>query len=65
MTTISRKDEQDCYRFMFMGVWKGIRNPKAHANTFLSREQAYKRLIFTSMLTEKIDEAIKFIGIVE
>lgn len=65
MTTISGKDEQDGYKFMFMGVWKGIRNPKAHANTFLSKEQAYKRLIFTSMLMEKIDEAIKFTGIVE
>lgn len=65
MSTISGKDEQDGYRFLFMGIWKGIRNPKAHANTYLTKEQAYKRLIFSSMLMEKIDEAIKFTGLEE
>lgn len=65
MTTLSGKDEQDGYRFLFMGAWKGIRNPKAHANTYLSKEQAYKRLIFSSMLMEKIDEAIKYSGLLE
>ena len=65
MTTLSGKDEQDGYRFLFMGAWKGIRNPKAHANTYLSKEQAYKRLIFSSMLMEKIDDAIKYSGLQE
>ncbi len=65
MSTISGKDEQEGYRFLFMGAWKGIRNPKAHVNTYLSKEQAYKRLIFTSMLMEKIDEAIRYTGLTE
>lgn len=65
MSTISGKDEQEGYKFLFMGTWKGIRNPKAHANTYLSKEQAYKRLIFASMLMEKIDEAIKYTGLEE
>ena len=65
MTTLSGKDEQEGYRFLFMGIWKGIRNPKAHVNTYLSKEQAYKRLIFSSMLMEKIDEAIKYSAVQE
>lgn len=65
LSTISGKDEQEGYKFLFMGTWKGIRNPKAHANTYLSKEQAYKRLIFASMLMEKIDEAIKYTGLEE
>ncbi len=65
MSTISGKDEQEGYKFLVMGTWKGIRNPKAHANTYLSKEQAYKRLIFASMLMEKIDEAIKYTGLEE
>lgn len=65
MSLISGKDEQEGYRFLFMGAWKGIRNPSTHANTYLSKEQAYKRLIFTSMLMDKIDESIKYTGLVE
>jgi len=65
MSTISGKDEQEGYRFLFMGTWKGIRNPKAHSNTYLTKEQAYKRLIFASMLMEKLDEAIKYTGLDE
>lgn len=65
MSTISGRDEQEGYRFLFMGTWKGIRNPKAHVNTYLSKEQAYKRLIFTSILMEKIDESIRYTGLTE
>ena len=65
LSTISGKDEQEGYRFLFMGAWKGIRNPKAHVNTYLTKEQAYQRLIFSSMLMQKIDEAIKYTGLEE
>ncbi|MDE6058837.1 MAG: TIGR02391 family protein [Clostridia bacterium] len=61
----SGKDEQEGYRLLFMGLWKGIRNPKAHANTSLTKEQAIERLIFTSMLMNKLDECIRNAGLIE
>ena len=61
----SGKDEQEGYRFLFMGLWKGIRNPKAHANTSMTKEQAIERLIFTSMLMNKLDECIRNTGLIE
>ena len=65
LDTQSNKDEQEGYRFLFMGLWKGIRNPKAHANTTLTKEQAIERLIFASMLMKKLDESIKNAGLIE
>lgn len=61
----SGKDEQEGYRLLFMGLWKGIRNPKAHANVNLTKEQAIERLIFISMLMNKVDECIKKAGLIE
>lgn len=61
----SGKDEQEGYRLLFMGLWKGIRNPKAHANTIITKEQAIERLIFVSMLMNKLDDCIKNAGLVE
>lgn len=59
LETQSGKDEQEGYRLLFMGLWKGIRNPKAHANTLLSKEECIERLLFASMLMNKIDECVK------
>ena len=61
----SEKDEQEGFRFLFMGLWKGIRNPKAHANISMSKEQAIERLIFASMLMNKLDECIRRAGLIE
>ena len=61
----SGKDEQEGYRLLFMGLWKGIRNPKAHANTSLNKEECVDRLLFTSMLMNKIDECIKKANLIE
>jgi len=65
LTSQSGKDEQEGYRFLFIGLWKGIRNPKAHANIEMSKEECAERLIFASMLMNKIEECIKKLGIVK
>lgn len=59
LETTSEKDEQTGYRFMLMGMWMALRNPNAHANNNISKEQAIERLLFVSMLMKKIDENIK------
>ena len=61
----SGRDEQEGYRFLFMGLWKGIRNPKAHANTSMTKKQAIERLIFASMLMNKLDDCILNAGLIE
>ena len=45
---------------IFAGAMQGIRNPKAHENLSISREDAVKRLVLASLLMDKIDEAISF-----
>lgn len=50
---------------MFAGAMQGIRNPKTHENLSISREDAIKRLIFASLLMDKIDEAIRFTNLIE
>ena len=60
LSTQSGKDEQKGYRFLFMGMWFALRNPKAHENVFLSQDEAYDRLIFISLLMKKIDKAFQY-----
>lgn len=60
LSTQSGRDEQKGYRFIFMGMWFAMRNPKAHENLFLSQDEAYDRLIFISLLMKKIDKAFKY-----
>jgi hypothetical protein len=43
----------------------GIRNPKAHENMNIGREEAIKRLIFASLLMDKIDEALDYSQVTE
>jgi len=59
LSTQSGKDEQKGYRFMFMGMWFAMRNPKAHENLYMTQDEAYDRLIFISMLMKKIDKAFQ------
>lgn len=53
LDTQSGKDVQTGYRFMFAGAMFAIRNPKAHENLHLSKEEAIERLFFSSMLFKK------------
>lgn len=65
LDTDSGRNVQIGYIEIFSGVMTGIRNPKAHENQLITREAAIKRLILTSLLMDKVDEAIKYTGIIE
>lgn len=56
----SGKDVQQGYMDIFAGAMTGIRNPKAHENMVISKEDAVKRIVFASLLMDKIDEAVAF-----
>ena len=50
---------------IFAGAMTGIRNPKAHENQTISKDAAIKRLVFASLLMDKVDEAVNYTGIIE
>lgn len=56
LTTDSGKNVQLGYMQMFAGAMKGIRNPKAHANVTITKEEAIDSLFFASLLMYKIDQ---------
>ena len=59
MRDITEKDEQEGFRFIFMGVMKGIRNPIAHNNiSWNDPSLALKYLCMISLLFEKLDDRI-------
>lgn len=49
---------QQGYMEMFAGAMLGIRNPQAHNNLHISKDQAVRKLHFASMLMYKIDDEI-------
>lgn len=55
-TTDIGKNIQKGYMQMFVGAISALRNPKAHENIRLDREECKKRLVFASMLMDKLDE---------
>ena len=46
--------------FMLAGAMAALRNPKAHANISLERNDAMRRIMVASLLMYKIDDAIKY-----
>lgn len=56
-TTQSGKDVQLGYMNLFSGAISAIRNPKAHENMTISREDALRKLYFASILMFKLDAA--------
>lgn len=48
---------------MFAGAMAALRNPKAHENIELSRKECKQRLVYASMLMDKLDEGIGMAGI--
>lgn len=62
---MSGENVQVGYLMMFQGMWKGLRDPKAHENMYLTKEQALERLVFLSMLMNKIDVAVQYSKISE
>lgn len=56
----SGKNTQLGYMNMLSGAMSALRNPKAHENISITRDDAIRRLIFASMLMYKIDEAVAY-----
>lgn len=54
----SGRDTQQGYMDIFAGVMTGIRNPKAHENESIKKEDALRKLIMISLLMFKVDERI-------
>lgn len=65
ITTETGRNVQNGYMQIFAGAMTGIRNPKAHDNQTITKDAAIKRLIFASLLMDKIDEAIRYSNINE
>lgn len=55
----SKDDIQKGYMHMFAGAMMGIRNPKAHANETITKEDALRKLAFASMLMYKLDTVVE------
>lgn len=59
LTNDSGRNVQLGYMQMLAGAMTGIRNPKAHANVVITKEEALNSLFLASLLMEKIDKAKK------
>lgn len=57
-TSESGRNIQLGYMEIFSGAMIGIRNPKAHGNQTITREDAVRKLNFASLLMYKIDQAL-------
>ena len=55
--TRSDKDEQEGFKFLYMGAMKGIRNPKAHENIIQDdKNRTLEYLAFISLLFRRAEE---------
>jgi uncharacterized protein (TIGR02391 family) len=58
LATISEKDEQAGYRFIFAGGTRGIRNPRAHEPTIVDDPDiCLDHLSFVSLLLRRLEQA--------
>ena len=56
--TAMERDEQEGFRFIFMGAMQGIRNPKAHDRIVQNDEdRALDYLALASLLMRRLDDA--------
>lgn len=58
-STYSNFDIQEGYMHLFAGAMQGIRNPKAHENDIISRNDAFRKLALASMLMYKLDTVLE------
>ncbi len=57
LITRSDKDEQEGFKFLYMGAMKGIRNPKAHENIMQKdKNRTLEYLAFISLLFRRAEE---------
>ena len=58
LVSISEKDEQEGFRFVFAGGMKGIRNPRAHDPGIVDDpDTCLDHLSFVSLLLRRLDQA--------
>ena len=57
LDTQTNRDTQQGYMMMFSGAMSAIRNPKAHENMTISKDDAIRKLLFASMLRYKLDSS--------
>lgn len=58
LKTVSDKDEQQGYRFVFAGGMQGIRNPRGHEDTVVDNPDiCLDHLSFASMLLRRLEQA--------
>lgn len=57
-TTQTGKDIHSGTRFLFAGAMAALRNPKAHENIEIGKDDSMRQLIFASMLMFRIDEIV-------
>ena len=65
ISTDTGMNEQKGLMFMLQGAMSALRNPKAHSNITISKDDAMRRIIYASMLMYKIDEAVTYSQIQE
>lgn len=65
ISTDSGFNTQKGFMQMLSGAMSALRNPKAHANIYLGKNEALRRLMFASMLMYKIDEGLNYSDIEE
>ena len=65
MSTESGQNEQKGLMLMLQGAMSALRNPKAHSNITISKDDAMRRIMYASMLMYKIDEAVIYSQIKE
>lgn len=58
LDTLSDRDMQQGYQFLFSGAMAAIRNPKAHSNVQITKVEAFRFLMFASTLMTKLDGAL-------
>lgn len=58
LETQSSRDIQRGYQFLFAGAMGAIRNPKAHDNIKITKQEAFRFLMFASILMTKLDKSI-------
>ncbi|MCL2717631.1 MAG: TIGR02391 family protein [Lachnospiraceae bacterium] len=64
-STESGRNIQEGNKFIFAGVMKAIRNPNAHENVEIEKDDAVRKLILASLLMHNIDEAVIYTGVTE
>jgi len=63
--TESGDNVQQGFMGIFAGAMQGIRNPNAHENIEIGKEDAVRQLILASLLMYKVDDAVRFSNINE